>query len=226
MITKYGVWVVVAAAGLMLASCGNSPTRTDANKKLAVGVLQSVGLGPKAPPAPSEAQQIAGAMVEKTGDLRMVRIPQRDVAAAIYPVQRNQGVRLWASADQRGFYFRDGMLVATRGLGGDLMQAEVRQSLAHVTSRRSGRALRVHRYLTGDNQPDLRRVNCRITPMGQEAVRYAAMSAQTVKMRETCEGGETRFENVYWVSASGKIVRSVQWQGDMGGMIEFIDIRN
>lgn len=223
---KPAILIAALAAMMALSGCGNAPDRAKANKALAQGVLQSVGLGAKPAPAPSEAAQVAGAMAEKSGDLRMVRIAVPNVAAVVYPVQENQGVRLWASADQRGFYFRSGVLVATRGLGGDLMQADVGPSLALVRARKSGSAQRVHRYLTGDNQTDLRRLSCTIAPLGREAVQYAAMSAQTVKMRETCEGGQTRFENLYWVTGSGKIVRSLQWQGDLGGMIEFIDIRN
>lgn len=222
--TARGALGVIMALGL--AACSNVESEKTETKQIMQGMLKMVGLAPKAAPAPSDAQIAAAAMAEVQGPLRLLRFPLRDVAAAIYFVQGNRGVDTWASADQRGFYFRGGMLVATRGLGGDLMHADVAQSLSLVQARRQGAARRVMHYLTGDNQPDAQSFECRITRGAAQHTAYAAMSAQTVQMRESCTGGDRHFENLYWVTAQGRIVRSEQWQGDMAEMIKITDLRN
>lgn len=114
-----------------------------------------------------------------------------------------------------------GFLLATRGLGGDMIGTDARESRALVLSRRPGRATRLHSFYDFDNKSVQRAYICDIT---RQAPAPLALSSGTITaqiMVEDCASADQQFLNVYWLNAAGRIVQSSQWGGDFAGTLTF-----
>jgi hypothetical protein len=106
--------------------------------------------------------------------------------------------------------FRDGLLVATRGLGGDLMGADVSQVRAALTAG-GGTATRRHDVLDGMDQVVTETYQCTITAEGVEQVDLGLRQVSLPKFSETCDGAGVRFENLYWLDDDGSVLSSRQY---------------
>lgn len=191
-------WAV--AAGIALAGCGNDTTQP----KAADGFLASIKAqlsGAEAPASATPAQIKAAITPEvraANGNKPLLigtsmRMP---VSGLLVMAGQNGAVRTYLSPDGISFSLRNGVLVATRGLGMDLMSADVSQVLPRVQAG-SGRAVRTHQYLDGENRLYSLRFDCSYSRSGGEVV-------------ESCSGGDVTFQNRYTLRGS-QIAVSVQW---------------
>ncbi|WP_158585688.1 YjbF family lipoprotein [Pseudooceanicola sediminis] len=98
------------------------------------------------------------------------------------------GVETWIAPDGSGFSFRDGVLIGTRGLGDDLMAADVTDLRARLADGQDGRSERFHSYLTGEGQIEVRSYVCDLTHVLQPRP----------GLRETCAGVSDSFTNTYF----------------------------
>ncbi|HMO71427.1 MAG TPA: YjbF family lipoprotein, partial [Paracoccaceae bacterium] len=200
----------------LLSACGNSgdegaPARAVAGT---VRAALSVGLpGPGPPtPAPVDLAALQQPVLE-------VGIVSTGAVALVVPVARSGRVVTFASADGRTISLRDGIVVATRGLGPDLMAADVPQ-LADL--RPGAEWVRRHEWLDGLDQ--LRQTMFRCTAGSGPA----AGAPPGRHLREVCEpagGGRVDgdgvggFVNDYRIGAAGRIVESSQWLGPGLGLL-------
>jgi hypothetical protein len=106
--------------------------------------------------------------------------------------------------------FRDGLLVATRSLGEDLMGADVAQVHAALLAG-GGTAIRRHDVLDGMDQVVTSTFSCVIAPQGTEETDLGLRQVMARKFSETCEGSGVRFENLYWLDGDGTILSSRQY---------------
>ena len=183
-----------------LAACGNDPPT--ASPGLA-SLQQSVaGLFKPAQPRPTAAQ-IRAAVTPQVrqqlggATLAVTEMPETGQAALVYAIGRNGDVTTYSTLDNVTFAYQRGVLVGTRGLGFDLISADVGD--VQRALRQGGRAVRVHRYLDGEDALQIRSFICDITA--------------TNPAREICQGQDTRFENEYQFDAGGSVIRSRQWVG-------------
>lgn len=132
------------------------------------------------------------------------------VSAGLFLVSDRQGKKIYQTVDNIALTLDGGIVVATRGLGFDLMDADVRQIHGAIRNG-GGRASRVHRYLDGENHTVLRAFDCVIEVQGTSAV-------------EKCYGYDTEFENTYRTNQAGAIVASRQWLGPERGFISIEDL--
>lgn len=161
-----------------------------------------------------------------SGPLLLATLPSRDGYATLSPVGRNGAVETWRSADGIGLSLTPpGLLVATRGLGPDLMLAETGAVVAALRAG-EGDIRRVHRLLDGENHEDARAYDCRVVTETDEMIFLPGeQTRQTVRLREHCvpaAGQEDRkpFDNFYWTSFSGDVIwQSYQWLGPELGTI-------
>ena len=135
----------------------------------------------------------------------------------------------WRTEDNITLSFRNGVLIATRGMGGDIMSAEVPVAEG-VTGPASGgeRALYVR---TGDLQVMRLALACELSDAGPETVAVLDRSFATRHLQEYCTtagvaiGGQAvgagEVRNDYWVdSRAGIVRRSRQWGGpEIGYMV-------
>lgn len=122
---------------------------------------------------------------------------------------RNDGKVTWISDADFGVTFENGLLVATRGLGEDLMAADVSQVWAAFV-RGGGEAQRVHEMLDSRDRIVRQTFDCTIAATGVEPVDLGLRQIETLRFDENCTSGSVVFRNMYWIDETASIVQSVQ----------------
>jgi hypothetical protein len=141
--------------------------------------------------------------------LLAVAAPSLGAQAPMKLVARSNGVETWMSADRYSVSLRDGVLVATRGFGFDLMSGDADATLEALVQPNSGMYSRHMRYLTSDNQSTWLRADCKV------ALVRTGSGVRTFE--EDCVAETTEFTNQFEVDGKGRIVQSRQWVSkDMG----------
>lgn len=147
-----------------------------------------------------------------------VSADQTGVAATLVPVRQIGPVRIWQARDGVQVITRGGLVTGTRGLGHDLMSAEI----AGLTAALAGGAPRYARqmsYLKGDLRTTIATYDCRIRRAGT-----TPRTPVVTIWRETCDGPD-RFENTYHRGADGTLWWSRQWISTRFGTLEIETIR-
>ena len=121
----------------------------------------------------------------------------------------------WRTEDEVTLTMRNGMLIATRGLGGDLVSADVAVAEG-VTGPASG-GEKVMYVRTGDLEERRLVLSCDLADLGPAPVEIVELTHPARHLRESCtaEGAAGgRVVNDYWVdSRSGIVWQSRQWAG-------------
>lgn len=194
--------ILTAFIGL-LAACGNDTSRPDIGASTLVNVAKGV-VGREETPASPTAAQLREAITPEfraqSGNKPLIiatslRVP---VSSIMTMFAQNGDVRTYLSPDVISFSLRNGVVIASRGLGFDLMSADVSGVLPRVRAG-SGRAVRVHRYLDGENQEVLRSFVCD----------FSTVAPRTVV--EDCKSPDIEFQNRYVLDGAGNIAVSEQW---------------
>ncbi len=152
--------------------------------------------------------------------LRVV-LPQRGARATLAPVARRENVTVWQTLDGITLTFEDGVLTQTRGLGDDLMSADVSHRLAMLRGDTpDGYYPHIRAYLDGENQTVFRSFQCRRTGSARRPSGAEAGARVLRRIEETCISPRRRFTNIYWLDSSGTVVKSRQW---VSPVIEFLE---
>ncbi|AXX99199.1 YjbF family lipoprotein [Profundibacter amoris] len=187
------------------------PTILSLALKSAVGALK-----PKAKPV-DPRKHLTREAIDKAGTpILFVGLDSRNAYATLSPFGENRGVVTWISSDGITLGYRGGLLVATRGLGPDLMAADTGQALAAVRSG-SGSYVRIYDYLDGEDQAVRRSFVCSVKNKGSEVIEIYELKLTLRKVIESCSNPEFQIRNTYWISNRNRIRQSKQWIGpDVG----------
>jgi len=139
--------------------------------------------------------------------LMIAELEQNDRASIIVRKGMNRDVETYFTPDNISISLKEGVLIGTRGLGFDLMSADVSEVIAGL--RNGGQAVRIHRYLDGEDQIVIKSYICDYSGNAQ--------------ITETCYGKDHSFKNSYQTSA-GKVIASRQWIGPDLGYIRLEDV--
>lgn len=136
----------------------------------------------------------------------------RNLDAVAGRVSDRPSGEIWQSADLKTLTLRDGILVATRGFGDDLMSSE-------EPSVRSGAASVLHDYffIGGDELIYRTRFRCTLKDGGAQRIPVIGVAFDTRLIVEECTGPSKSFQNRYWIGTDGVIRRSQQWAGETTG---------
>ncbi|MGR3462109.1 MAG: YjbF family lipoprotein [Roseovarius sp.] len=148
---------------------------------------------------------VAAVPPQPIGPARLrVTLPATGARATLAPVARNGDVTVWQTLDGITLSFRDGVLIATRGLGDDLMSADVGGTLAMLRGTGApGHYPQLRSYLDGEDRTVFRSFQCR---------RDARPGAGPPRrITERCVSPRDETTNTYWLDQTGKITRSRQW---------------
>ncbi len=178
---------------------------------LAVQLWSRLTINPASASEPMDAATLRAAttpaLVAEIGDpILIAQVPARNAVAAMIRVGTNDGVDTFLTPDGISISTRNGMIVGTRGFGFDLMTADIAESAAAIAGQRK-RAVRIHRYLDGENQLFTRSFVCR----------YAAKDERQIT--ESCQSPTISFVNEYVLDIQGKILSSRQWVSPQIGSI-------
>ncbi|MFD1913271.1 YjbF family lipoprotein [Halodurantibacterium flavum] len=209
---------IVLISLLLLASCGNDPSGGFRLGGLGAAVKDAFGGPQPEPVAPVTRAEIAQSPVP----LLQVAIPSRGAEAILVPAGRNAGVTTWATADGSTLALRGGVLVASRGLGHDLMSAAVPTDSQILAGQ--GRHSRSYYTLDGADRTVRHDFSCVLSRHEAPAIQIVDRLFPVHEVRETCEGPTDGVVNRYWISREGRIVRSLQWLGTDVGFLQLTDL--
>lgn len=139
--------------------------------------------------------------------------------ATMVPIGVNGDVVTWRSADQITLSLKRGVIVATRGLGQDLMAADVNDTLDRLRSEQ-GEYTRIHTYLDGEYQTQFHAFTCRIDGKASARIEIVERFYQTQRIEESCFSPDQRIANTYWVDQGGTVWKSKQWVSPSLGYME------
>lgn len=199
----------------LLAGCGSDKTRPDLTKGLVKQLAGKLTGKDETPTTPS-ADQIRAAVTPEARaqfgnqPLMLASSTDKPVNSILVLASQNGDVRTYFTPDSISLSLRNGIVIASRGLGADLMRADVSQVMARIQDG-SGVATRDHFYLDGENQTYRRRFTCTYAKVGAEVV-------------ESCSGADASFENRYALNSKGEIAVSVQWVSPQIGSFRLEDL--
>lgn len=155
-------------------------------------------------------QPLTGSITDEqaqNGPQMRVQIRSRGADATLLRVASNDDVVTWLTVDNISLSFRQGVLVATRGLGHDLMGADASATLGAFEGLGDPVYRRQMRYLTADNQTTYLMASCEMARVADEAIKDKVLA----RFDEKCIARQHSFTNIYWKNEDGVIVDSRQW---------------
>ncbi|MEP2919532.1 MAG: YjbF family lipoprotein [Sulfitobacter sp.] len=139
-------------------------------------------------------------------------------------------VEIWESSDKAQVFLRDGIVVGSRGIGGDIIAAGANATLSALKRQGKGSGLREFIVSDGDVTTTKYEFRCDVENLGAERISVASQAFDTIHMQETCtvEGPELRVvRNDYWVQQpSGFVRKSRQWMGPRVGYFELLALKS
>ena len=206
--------------GLFVSACGSDTNKAGHNSDPdLITQLMSALLGtlkPKSATTDVRKTITRQAIDAASSPLLLVSIETRNAHATLSPIGENHGIITWSTADGVSLSFNHGILVATRGLGPDLMAADINNALPAVQSG-GGTAMRLHDYLDGEGQIRQRKFQCAYESVGREELEIYDIKVTANHVVETCDSSGLKIMNHYWVSGYNRIRQSRQWIGsDIG----------
>jgi len=139
-------------------------------------------------------------------------------------------VEVWKSSDNAQVFLRNGVVVGTRGIGGDIIAADANVTVSVLQNRTAQRGVRVYTVSDGDATSTIYTFQCSIEKLGAEKISIVNLAVVADHIVENCAGGpaaQERIRNEYWVQQSNGLVRkSRQWVGPRTGYFEFILLKN
>jgi hypothetical protein len=154
---------------------------------------------------PSKVTSLSAAVL--TGPVMQVEIASRGANAPLSRVAVNGDVETWLAVDNISVSLRQGVLVASRGLGFDLMGADAQGTLDALAGYDGGVYRRQMRYLTGEQHSTYLMAGCSMVAIGSETVEGQRLR----RFEESCKARQNEFTNIFWLDGNGTVIRSRQW---------------
>lgn len=207
---------------LMLAGCATDPEDRDRAAGLTGVVVGALGGRLAAAPAanPMPPEQVQQVLASYPQPILWLRVEATGQEALLLGVARQGGTDTYQSATGQTFGFRDGRLVATRGLNFDLMSAE-------GSAPRPGTAPHTRVTLDGTDTEVIDRGRCTLVAGGSAPVALADGRRPSLsQLDETCDYPRAgTVGQHYWRDAQGRVIQSRQWVGPETGMLTFQSLR-
>lgn len=153
--------------------------------------------------------------------LLAARLTSAGTLATMVPVGRNGAVVTWQSGDQVSLSLDHGIIVATRGLGHDLMSADVSETRDVLAGQAQGTDYTlIHSYLDGEYQVTFRAFRCRKELATAMNIEIVQQSHSVTRIEESCFSDQGNIANTYWVGGDGTVWKSKQWVSPALGYME------
>ncbi len=169
----------------------------------------------------SSAQLVTRQQLEQVQTpLLFASLERAQTFATMVPAGKNDGVVTWRSGDHRSLSIRQGVVVATRGLGDDLMGADVGGAVAMLHNGAVANYTRVHTFLDGEYQPTFRSFQCRKQAGTSQTLEIVQHKHSVTRIEESCFSPDGDIANTYWIGSDGTVWKSRQWVSPMLGYVE------
>ncbi len=212
-----------ALVGLaLLGACAKGPEETPLELEIFSTIREQIALR-RAPK--QERPPLTRALLDTLGSPYIeVTLEANGIFAYLQPqlVRRDNGpgeVIHWVTEDQVTVTLRDGILIATRGLRGDLLSSS---TLARSGGAQGpeGTGTRLFDLRFGDHESKTLEMACEVVDLGAENLEIVELTYATRHLQERCDGASGRIANDFWVdSRTGRVWQSRQWAGPLNGYI-------
>ncbi len=199
---RHGIALLAALA--LLAGCGSDDQSTGKAKLLRDTLGAVLQRGEAKPVGAQDLGLTRAALAGVSTPLALATVEATGASALIAPFGRNNGVVTWSSTDKKTLAMRDGVLVATRGLGADLMSS-VAPTAAQI-GRGAGSHERVYFHIDGLDQTVRSQFRCTLATQGAKIITVVERNYATNLVQERCEGPTGAFTNEFWVE-NGTFIR-------------------
>jgi|JI7StandDraft_1071085.scaffolds.fasta_scaffold10709_4 hypothetical protein len=223
-LTMSAKWMAGLLALAMLAACGNDKGAPSPLGQAVGSVAKATLGGIKARRAGKAGTAQAPAPVTRA-DLEKYGIPiLRAVIAsrgadALLTISDDKGeVVTWSTTDGTTFSLRNGVLIQTRGMGPDLMSAQV--PTLGMLGQAGGTHQRMYYFLGPEDQPTRRTYDCTMSLKGRETITIFDRKHTVTHVTETCVRPQGKIENEFWLEGA-TVRKSRQWASGLTGYIEF-----
>lgn len=195
----------VLLASLLLSACGTESQSPILN--LARATLDANRQDTVKPDIAAQQTAIRQAVLASgTSDpVLMVALPKRNAVATLVLAARNGQAVTWLDSTGVSVVTRRGIVIATRGLGSDVMSSDVSGTLQALDRGGTG-YVRTQRFLDGEGHLQERALTCDAARAGP-------------RVTETCQGGGATVTNRFELRGSA-VVQSWQWLGAGVGFAE------
>lgn len=214
---------LLGASLLAVSACGTDRSIAENRETIKATLGQFLNRG-AAQPAVSPAQQVAQALANSNEPLILLA-SSAGATTVLTEIAQNGPHDHYATSARQVITLRDGVLVATRGLGNDLMSSDIDGSLALIRARKPGTARREMRYLDGEDRTFTYSFDCTVSVGASESIETGLIKARVTNVTESCESTSRSFKNIYKVDGKGQVLASNQWFSPIGGSYSMSQLR-
>lgn len=158
------------------------------------------------------------AIAASTEPLLFIELPENGQQAIMSLTGRNDDVLTWSTADGRSISLQEGVLVATRGFGYDLMSADVSGTLSAL----SGGPQDYNRFvsnLNGENQTLVHSHLCSVSDPVPDAINSFGRNLPATLWIERCRSLNGETETRYWITGDGIWRLTISSFTDLGPLV-------
>ena len=219
---------MIGCLAALLAACSGGDERPTLNLQIYEAVREKAveRLEPKTERPPVTR----AALDELEGAFQEIVIERNNQLAYLYVggVLQDPAVGttvIWRSEDNVGLTLRNDVLIATRGIGGDLISSDVAQVPSKIGPVGGGE--RRMFFLAHDNQSVPITFACEVETLGTVNVTIVERTHRTRHVQERCEGSQGQIVNDYWIDSRDQLAwQSRQWAGPDVGYVRFRRLTN
>ncbi len=204
---KYSLFATLSA--VLLAGCSSNVERNPVFD-LAAQFIPAIGAVTGAENRPAAPGFDPADISANPSNFSLVQVPMLGDPVAARLISVSGRTQTWLAQNGFSATYRDEILVATRGLGEDLIAATAQGTRAAIRAG-GGSAVRVHDRIGNQNEILQERFTCQIVSAGVEDINLGIRTVSATKYAETCRSDRTQFENSYWVDGAGRIMSSLQF---------------
>ncbi len=153
-----------------------------------------------------------------------VTIENRDVVGYVtLNAERNDTlpgrVNVWRTTDNISLAMRNGVLISTRGFGGDLQSSTVQVANSRLGPS-PGAMVQMIRAL--DDREVRFALECDVVDLGVETIEVLEYKYSTRHVQQHCVASSGQVINDYWIDTNGSMIwQSRQWAGPTIGYLHF-----
>ncbi len=197
--------LAVLMIGGLLSACGSDKTPSPIMSVVVSSAKSLVGGKSDASKAPAVTRE---SLSKFKTPMIQVELPSRSYFTFVVPYGVNGDVDTWASVDDRTVSFRQGMVIATRGFGPDILQS-AGPTIGQIASG-AGTHDRAYYYVDGGDQDLQRNFRCTLANLGNDTITVVDRQHTTRHVAETCTGKSGSFTNEYWFETGVFLRKSKQ----------------
>jgi len=210
-------------AALLLSACtsdapGSGLDVQGLRAQLAKRLAKNRGVAAANPLVALTRAKLAG----REGPVMIMYTPKKRTYSTLGLIGENQDVQTFGTPTKKSISMSGGVMLATRGLGADLLAADTQAVRAALKAAKATTYTRRYRRLDGTNLLVKESFQCSLTNAGAETIEIVELRHRVFQLRERCENETSAFSNTYWASVDNSVIyKSHQWVSRKVGYLDF-----